>query len=272
MIAQAPRKIAVIGGGGNDEHEVSLASAAAIVRAVEELPGYTAVPLTIDEDRAWRDENDTQLTADQAVWALTACESAFPALHGVRGEDGTIAGLLDLCGVPCVGSPVRAGALGMDKYATKMFAHALGIPTARAYLAGVHADSAAESLTAPFVVKPSSGGSSNGVCVVADTAGLAEAVQQARSYGDPVLIEEYVSGQEVDIAVFRDRRGELRLGATLEIGVRQGGIFGAAEKYDGSAQFTVPATIDRASEQKIRSAATAMYQALGCAGVARFDF
>jgi D-alanine-D-alanine ligase len=76
----------------------------------------------------------------------------------------------------------------------------------------------------------------------------------------------------VDIAVFRDRHGMLRLGAALEIGVSTGGVFGAVEKYDGSARFTVPAPISGADEAAVRSAAVRLYEALGCAGVARFDF
>lgn len=200
-------------------------------------------------------------------------------LHGERGEDGTIAGLLELCGVPFAGSPVRAGALGMDKHATKLIAASLGIATANGRVvasgdaAGIAAAGiAAAGLTPPFVVKPASGGSSNGVFVVPGVAGLADAVDRARAFGDPVLIEEYVTGREVDIAVFRDRRGALRVGATLEISVAPGDVFGATEKYDGSARFTVPAPIDDADEAAVRAAATRLYDALGCAGVARFDF
>lgn len=193
-------------------------------------------------------------------------------LHGERGEDGTIAGLLELCGVPFAGSPVRAGALGMDKHATKLIAASLGIATANARLVGSGSEVVVTGLTPPFVVKPASGGSSNGVFVVTDPGGVADAVDRARAFGDPVLIEEYVAGREVDIAVFRDRRGALRVGATLEISVAAGDVFGATEKYDGSARFTVPAPIPDADEAAVRSAATRLYDALGCAGVARFDF
>jgi len=230
------------------------------------------VPLTIGEDGAWRDEQDTVLPAHRAVELLTGCDAAIPMLHGVRGEDGAIAGLLELCGVPSAGSPVRAGALGMDKQATKLVAASLGIATANAQLIGPGSAAVTTGLTPPFVVKPASGGSSNGVFVVADPGGVADAVDRARAYGDPVLIEEYVAGREVDVAVFRDRHGALRLGATLEIGVASGGVFGAAEKYDGSARFTVPAPIDAADEAAVRAAAVRLYEGLGCAGVARFDF
>ncbi|WP_125098156.1 D-alanine--D-alanine ligase family protein [Leucobacter chromiireducens] len=274
-----PARIAVIGGGANDEHSVSLASAAAVAGAVRELE-LTAVPLTIAADGSWRDEAGAPLPAHEVVQQLAACDAAFPVLHGVNGEDGTIAGFLQLCGVPDAGSPVRAGAIAMDKQATKRLAAELGIGVAPGVLAAargaeptdVLAGDGAGALTPPFVVKPASGGSSNGVFVVPDRAGLAAAVELARDFGEPVLVEQYVRGREIDIAVFRDRTGELRVGATLEIGVVPGGVFDRAEKYDGSAEFTVPAPLDEAEEAAVRRAAVRLYEALGCRGVARFDF
>ncbi|MDQ0642319.1 D-alanine--D-alanine ligase family protein [Microbacterium murale] len=271
MSQSTPIRIAVVGGGSNDEHAVSRASAASVVRAIREL-NHTAVPLSIGEDGSWQDEHGTVLPAYRAVETLTGCDIAFPVLHGVGGEDGAIAGLLELCGVPYAGSPVRAGALGMDKHATKLIAESLGIATAKARVARPGIDAAVMGLQPPFVVKPAAGGSSNGVFVVADPNGVAQAVSRARVFGDTVLIEEYVAGREVDIAVFRDRHGVLRFGAALEIGVTPGSVFGAAEKYDGSAKFTVPAPISDADETAIRHAAVLMYEGLGCAGVARFDF
>ncbi|MEB4614935.1 D-alanine--D-alanine ligase family protein, partial [Leucobacter sp. M11] len=210
------------------------------------------------------------------VEILTDCDIAFPILHGVNGEDGAAAGFLALSGVPYVGSPVGAGAFGMDKHVTKLIAASLGIRTANALR--VSADLDAEplpqltGLTPPFVVKPTNGGSSNGVTVVDDAAGLAAAVRTALSCGPSALIEEYVRGREVDVAVFRDREGALRLGATLEIGVAPGGVFDRAEKYDGGASFTVPAPLSPAEAAEIQRTAALLYATLGCAGVARFDF
>lgn len=267
-----PARIAVIGGGTSDEHTVSLASAAAIAGAVGEL-GLTAVPLTIARDGSWRDAAGSPLPAHEVVRQLTACDAAVPALHGTDGEDGTAAGFLRLCGVPDAGSPVRAGALAMDKQATKQLAASLGIRTAPGALAPAHgAAGSVADLVPPLVVKPACGGSSNGVFVVPERAGLAEAVELARGFGEPVLVEQYVRGREIDIAVFRDCAGALRLGATLEIEVVPGGVFDRAEKYDGSAEFVVPAPLDEREEAAIQQAAVQLYEALGCRGVARFDF
>ena len=122
-------RVAVIGGGQSCEHEVSRASAAAIAGALD--PGrYDVVQLTIERDGTWS-RGDRRLTLAQAVEVLRGCALAIPALHGPRGEDGTAAALCDLAGVPYVGSGVGAGALAMDKWATKLVARELGIAVAR---------------------------------------------------------------------------------------------------------------------------------------------
>lgn len=269
------RRVAVIGGGANDEHEVSLASAAAVTRAIRELD-LEAVPLTITRDGTWHHTDGPELSAADAVAVLTACDAAFPALHGVHGEDGAVAGFLDLIGVPVVGSPVRAGALGMDKWVTKAIAEAVGITTAASALVD---PSATDDLPfdVPFVVKPTTGGSSNGVSVVRyeDDYEAAVAAARAASRGqdtEGVLAEVFVDGREVDIAVFRDRTGTLRTGAALEIGVAPGALFGREEKYDGTADFTVPASLAEPELAALEETAHRLYDVLGCAGVARFDF
>lgn len=264
------RRVAVIGGGANEEHEVSLASAAAVVRAVRAL-GLTAVPLTIDRRGGWR-LHDGSVVPAQAVTVLASCDVAFPVLHGVDGEDGAVAGLLRLTRVPFVGSPVRAGALGMDKWVTKLVAEALGIRTARGALVDDRFDGARVPFDPPFVVKPTTGGSSNGVTVVRGPGELDAAIGTARAAGGSALIEAFVSGREVDIALFRDRDGVLRAGSTLEIAVADGAVFDREQKYDGSASFTLPARVSADEHAAIEGAARALYDALGCAGVARFDF
>ncbi|MFK4790073.1 D-alanine--D-alanine ligase [Microbacterium sp. ZW T5_56] len=263
-------RVAVIGGGRNDEHVVSLASAAGVSYAVQ-LLGWESVALTIDDAGAWRDRHGATLSAARAIALMSECDVAYPALHGVHGEDGAVAGLLDLCSIPYVGSPVRAGAIGMDKWLTKLVAAALGIRTAAGVLLTPDAP-AAVAMPLPVVVKPASGGSSNGVSVVTDSAQLPDAIAHARQSGETVLVEEYVRGREVDIAVFRDATGRLRLGSTLEIGVEDGGVFGRDAKYDGTARFTLPAEISSAEDAAIRAVASSLYEAMGCSGVARFDF
>ncbi|KQR51909.1 hypothetical protein ASF88_09915 [Leifsonia sp. Leaf336] len=264
------QRVAVIGGGANEEHDVSLASAAAVVRAVRAL-GLTAVPLTIDRRGGWQ-VDDGPVAAAEAVHRLASCDVAFPMLHGVDGEDGAAAGLLRLTGVPFVGSPVRAGALGMDKWVTKLVAEELGIRTAPGVLVDGRVDAGDLHLEPPFVVKPTTGGSSNGVSVVREAGQLQAAIESARSSGGAALLEAFVAGREVDIALFRDRDGALRAGSTLEIAVAEGAVFDREQKYDGSASFTLPARITAEEHDAIDAAARTLYTALGCAGIARFDF
>lgn len=268
MAERGPMRVAVIGGGANDEHDVSLASADAAARAIGSL-GLEAVPLTIERDGRWRAAAGP-VSAAEAVSILTGCDVAFPVLHGVHGEDGAVAGLLELTGVPYAGSPVRAGALGMDKWVTKLVAGALGLPTARAAL--VRDRDAPVSLAPPLVVKPTAGGSSNGVSIVRDAGDLPAAIDHALEEGGTALVEEFVVGREVDIAVFRDRTGALRPSAALEIGVAPGAVFDRDQKYDGTASFTVPARLAPEERAALEAAALALYERLGCAGVARFDF
>jgi D-alanine-D-alanine ligase len=263
--------VAVIGGGANDEHDVSLASAAAVTRALRAL-GHDAVPVTVDRFGAWLDPDGVTTSAAEAIALLTACDVAFPVLHGENGEDGSIAGLLSMTGVPFAGSPVGAGAVAMDKWVTKLVAEAIGVRTAPAVLVRGSGDTAPLTLDPPLVVKPTTGGSSNGVAVVREAADLGAAVGLALAAGRAALVETFVVGREIDIALFRDAGGILRAGATLEIGVADGAVFDREQKYDGTASFTLPARITADEHAEIERAARALYDTLGCAGVARFDF
>lgn len=266
-----PQRVAVIGGGVNDEHDVSLASAAAVTRAVRAL-GAEAVPLTIDRDGSWRTTDGAPLTPSDVVTLLTSCDVAFAALHGVNGEDGAVAGFLSMIGLPLAGSPVRAGALGIDKWVTKTLAEAIGIPTTPAVLVPAGAAVGPAPFVPPFVVKPTTAGSSNGVSVVRSPDGYPTAIDHARAAGGDTLVEAFVTGREVDVAVFRLHDGTLRTGAALEIGVADGELFDRAQKYDGTARFTVPAALDDEELDALQRAAHTLYDTLGCSGVARFDF
>ena len=123
--------VVVIGGGTGSEHDVSLASASAIAAALDR-ERYDVIGLTIERDGAWTQTGAAPLADDlaDAVRVLGRADVAIPALHGPHGEDGTVAALLDLVGIPYVGSGVFAGAVAMDKAATKLIAAAAGVRTA----------------------------------------------------------------------------------------------------------------------------------------------
>ncbi|WP_432826088.1 D-alanine--D-alanine ligase family protein [Dactylosporangium sp. CA-092794] len=265
-----PTRVAVIGGGRNCEHDVSLASAAAVAEGLEQA-GYDAVRLTIDPAGVWRDREDRPIGLAAAVQVLLSCAVAFPVLHGPHGEDGTLAALCDLADVPCVGSPLGAGALAMDKWATKLVAGALGIATAPGrLLTGTDADS--YTFTHPVVVKPVAAGSSHGVTLVREAAGLGPALDAAFALDDRILVEDLMTGREIDVAVLSRPDGSRVVAPALEIMIPVGEIFDHAAKYGGSADFRIPAPLDEADRKDLEQAAVSMYDALGCAGVARIDF
>jgi D-alanine-D-alanine ligase len=261
-------RVAVIGGGENCEHDVSLASAAS-VRSALDPDRYDLVALTIGRDGRWTDATGASLTLAQAIDELQSCDVVFPVVHGPRGEDGSLAALLEFAGVPYVGSGVRAGALAMDKWATKLVAEAIGVRTARGELVRRGA-SAPTEVGMPVVVKPVAAGSSFGVTRVDDARDLASALEQAFELDDRALVEPLVTGREIDIAVLRRADGSLVLSAPLEVAV--GGLFDTRRKYDGLADLRVPARITTHELADLEGQAVAMFAALGCAGVARVDF
>lgn len=266
-------RVAVIGGGQNCEHDVSIASAAS-VRAALDPARYEAVALTIAPDGTWLGADDRPLgwsPADSlgaALRYLATCQVVLSVVHGPRGEDGTLAALCELAGVPYVGSPVRAGALAMDKWATKLVAEAVGVRTAPGRLV---TDASTVVFEGPVVVKPVAAGSSFGVRLVHREAELEPALRAALALDDRVLVEQVVVGREIDVAVLDDPDTGRRVGPPLEI-VVDDGLFDTATKYDGSATFVLPARLTDTESKALTDAALRVYEALGCRGIARVDF
>lgn len=265
--------VLVIGGGQNVEHEISLETAAAITGALHSR-GFEVSSIAIGRDGLWRHGKKPlgRSAAASLAAALPLLEQAdvvFPAVHGPLGEDGTLAALCALAQKPVAGSGLRAGAVGMDKWLTKLLAEATGIPTAPGRL--VHTAHVGDvGFEADVVVKPVSAGSSYGVALARDAAQLAEALRTASRYDDQILIEHVVHGREIDVAVLREADGSRWAPPPLEI--HTSGLFDTATKYNGSARFTVPAELGSADRARLTHAALAMFDALGCAGVARIDF
>lgn len=264
-------RLAVIGGGENSEHDVSLASAAGVASAAIEC-GFTVVGLTIGRDGTWATAAGAPIGVEDAVRILRSCDVAFPALHGVNGEDGLLAAFLTAIGVPYVGSDMPAGVLGMDKWVTKLIAEAVGVATAPGVLvrAGTRPSSALPAV--PVVVKPVAAGSSHGVTFVGDAALIDLAVVAALEHDDRVLVEKAVVGREVDIAVIERADGALTVSPPLEIDLGGEDVFGTERKYGGTARFAVPAPVSDSVRVEMESAARTLFRALGCRGVARFDF
>lgn len=269
-------RVAVLGGGTSSEHDVSLASARSIAASLDP-ERYDVDLLLLDRDGGWRSDGASEPFADglaHAVRRLRAVDVVVPALHGPGGEDGTLAGLLDLIGVPYVGSGVGAGALAMDKVVTKLVAAANGVPTASGVTAhdGLLSPAEIASLRFPVVVKPSAAGSSHGVSRVGSADELPEALALARQLDRTVLVEEFIEGREIDLAVVERADGSLLVGPPLEVPRGDEGVFSAEAKYAGEVPFVIPAPLDRRTAAELSAAAELMFRALGCRGIARVDF
>jgi D-alanine-D-alanine ligase len=263
----------VIGGGQNAEHDVSLATAAAITGALRSR-GFEVHNITIGRDGLWAHGKEPLGTNAAAALAaalplLEQADVLFPAIHGSPGEDGTLAALGALIQKPVAGSCQRAGAVGMDKWVTKLVAEAVGLRVAPGRLVRA-AEMGDIEFETEVVVKPVAGGSSYGVTVARDAGELDEALRTASRYDDQILVEHVVRGREIDVAVLREADGSRWAAPPLEI--HTSGVFDTATKYDGTARFTVPADLGSADRAAITQAALTMFDALGCSGVARVDF
>jgi len=221
--------------------------------------------------------------ADGARRSLGEVDIVFPILHGPWGEDGTLQGLLELVGLPYVGSGVLASALGMDKHFTKTVLQQAGIPvapwlTVTAYEWRQDADavrSAAAGLGLPAFVKPARAGSSVGVTKVKDWSELDEAMGIALAEDDRVLIESMVTGREVEIAVLGGRPGEpARASVAGEIVVSGRDFYDFAAKYLDAPgiDLVCPADLTDAQLAQMADLAVRAFDAIGGEGLARVDF
>lgn len=296
----------VLFGGVSPEHEVSLRSAEFVLGHIDRSK-YNVYPVGITKEGQWKyypaqdyaaiRENhwkeaegvcDAALSPSRGQGLLLMKPSGveivpigccFPVLHGENGEDGSIQGLMQVAGIPCVGPGVSASASCMDKTITKLMVAETGVRQANWYLArrqSIQGDlgrlvrdieSGGEY---PLFVKPSGTGSSVGVSKVKNTEELKAALKKAAEYDDKVLVEEFISGHEVEVAV---------LGNEKPVASVVGEIIAGAEFYDYEAKYIstesrteIPADIDADAAERLRSAAVTVYEALGCKGMSRVDF
>jgi len=246
-------RVAVLTGGWSSEREVSLVSGRECAKA---LAAQSFDAQTVDVTR----------DLDALLAALTPRpDVAFNALHGTGGEDGTIQGLLEFLRIPYTHSGVLASAVAMHKPTAKAVFAAAGLPLAEGRVATRQELAAGDVLPRPFVVKPSAEGSSVGVRIVrADDNSWAEEV---RSWAfEENLVERYVPGRELTVAVMGDRA----LGV-CEIRTR-GSFYDYSSKYDaGGSHHLVPAPIHKRASEEAMAISVAAHRALGCRGVSRAD-
>lgn len=303
MSARRPR-IAVIFGGRSSEHGISCISASGVMSALDPQ-SYEVLAIGITPDGQWvsygshadfrlhdgrlpvveHRGSSVAFSPDPAQLraALGPIDAVFPVLHGPWGEDGTVQGLLELAGVPYVGSGVLASAAGMDKITMKVLLGHAGLPvvgfagiTDRQWRTDPSACLArAGALGLPVFVKPARAGSSRGITKVQDAQQLVPAIEEARAHDPRVIVEAAVpAGREIECGVLAQADGSIRASRCAEIVVK-----GAHEFYDfqakyleDSAELIVPAGLDPEVEGKVQELALRAFDALGCEGLARVDF
>jgi D-alanine-D-alanine ligase len=301
-------RVAVLFGGRSSEHAISCVSAGSVLGALDRTR-YDVVPIGITPDGRWvLAPDDPQRLAihdrllpavDPTGLALTlpgdptakglvvlepgevpadlgAVDVVFPLLHGPYGEDGTVQGLLELAGVPYVGSGVFASAACMDKDHMKRLFTAAGLATPRhvTVRAGRTVPAAVRELGLPVFVKPARAGSSIGITRVDDWSQLDAALADAHRHDPKALVEEAVAGREVECGVLAGPDGTPEASVPAEIRVTGGQPFYDFEaKYlDDATEFDIPPDLEAETLQQVRSLAIDAFDALDCEGLARVDF
>ena len=248
-------RVGVLMGGQSAEREISLKTGRAICQALIRR-GYSVVSIDVDAS-----------LPQQLI--RKPLDVAFLALHGPGGEDGTVQGLLEVLGIPYTGSGVRASAVAMDKAMTKAILQVNDIPVPSGIVVqrSESRKNWSTRLQLPQVVKPSTEGSTIGVSIVRKRSELPAALRRAYRFGEKVVVESYIDGREIALAVLD---GEAL--PAVEI-ISPGGFYDYAAKYQkAETQYLCPAPLPRKILKDIQKMAVHAYSVIGCEGAARVDF
>lgn len=297
------RTIGLLFGGCSGEHEVSIASARAIAKALRSESNqakYELLPIYIRKDGDWCGEavaaqvleSGVALQVEAAIansaarWQFPpSCadvEVWFPILHGPNGEDGTVQGLLKLMQVPFVGSGVLGSAIGMDKLAMKQIFAEAGLPQVK-YRAVTRSqiwsnpcvypklcDQLEADLGYPCFVKPANLGSSVGISKCRNRSQLEAALDSAASYDRRIIVEAGVVAKELECAVLGNDNPQASVVGEITY---QSDFYDYETKYtDGKASWIIPAELPAAIVEQIREMAVRAFTAIDAAGLARVDF
>jgi len=296
-------RVLLLFGGRSAEHDVSRVSAVAVAAALDP-DRYEVVPVAITTDGRWLLADEARAMIEAGAGALPAALPAalpvtgapvaetlvpfaaptdalavdvvIPLLHGPYGEDGTIQGLLELAGLPYVGSGVVGSAVGMDKVMMKRAFAAAGLPTPR-HQAWHEFDIDDDAfmrmeaeLSFPCFVKPANLGSSVGVAKAGDGASLHAAVEEALRFDEWILVEEAITGREIEVGVLGDHPPEASVPGEVVPGAD---FYSYDDKYvDDRAELLAPAPLTPDETAVVRALAVRAFAACRCEAMARVDF
>lgn len=259
-MTQSKKHVAVLMGGWSAEREVSLISGGAVCKALDEL-GHNVTAIDVQRD------------VNGILRALTPRpDIVFNALHGRGGEDGVIQGLLDLLGLPYTHSGVLASAVAMDKPTAKKVVSQAGVRCPEGFV--VTRQEILEKgypLPPPFVVKPTNEGSSVGVKIIQNADDLKTIEEDSWIFGNEVLIERFIPGHELTVALLGGKNG-VRALAVTELRPHAGFYDYTAKYTDGMTDHLLPAPLPEEIYQEALRMAEAGYRAIKCQGAARVDF
>ena len=278
-------KLGLIYGGMSTEHEVSISSYESIIKNIHK-DKYDITSFYISKDGTWF--TDGKRTKD-VFNSLKEMDCVFPILHGKNGEDGNIAGMLEIIGVSYVGCKTLSSAICMDKVITKKLLEKANISVAKYMFIKKLNDnfywvqdnydyvlldkeildlSVSTILNYPVVVKPSRSGSSVGVSVANDYLELENAINEASIYDEKILIEEFIDGKELEVAVLGNNDLTVsNIGQAIPDEI----VYSYNSKYKGNSKTVVLNTIEENLESKIKNIVLTTYKVLDCSGLARVD-
>lgn len=255
--------VAVIFGGKSHEREVSLKSGKGIIKALDSK-GYNVKAI--------------DYTSSNFISELKGIDVVYIALHGAFGEDGKIQGLLDILEIPYVGSGVLASALAMDKANAKKVFNCAGIRVAKDYLIRKEDNSEEliskilKDLTFPLVVKPNQEGSTIGLYMVNNENELRDAISDDLKNYNRILVEEFIEGKEVTIAVLEEH-GKIEALPIIEIIPNKNSYYDYESKYAlGGSDHLIPARVSKSNEGILKEWSVLAFKELDCETLARVDF
>lgn len=278
-------KLGLIYGGMSTEHEVSISSYESIIKNIDK-DKYEITSFYISKDGTWF--TDGKRTKD-VFNSLKEMDCVFPILHGKNGEDGNIAGMLEIIGVSYVGCKTLSSAICMDKVITKKLLEKANINVSKyMFIKKINDNfywvqdnydyvlldkeildlSVNTLLNYPVVVKPSRSGSSVGVSVANDYLELENAINEASIYDEKILIEEFIDGKELEVAVLGNN--DLTVSNIGNI-IPDEIVYSYNSKYKGNSKTVVLNTIEENLESKIKNIVLTTYKVLDCSGLARVD-
>jgi D-alanine-D-alanine ligase len=298
-------RIGVLFGGRSGEHEVSLASAASVIRGLDP-DKYEAIPIGITKEGHWqigagaqkmlpevlRGGQRVMMTADPTDASLIPLDGSgrsggvaqrldmvFPVMHGTFGEDGTIQGLLDLAGLPFVGAGVLGSAIGMDKDVAKRLLQVAKIPVVPWITVHRHEwernpkeiqKAVEKRFKYPVFVKPATLGSSVGMTKVHSRAELAPGLNLASEFALKILVEKAMVAREIEVSVLGNSDPKASIPGEI---VPHREFYDYAAKYlEEGTQLLIPAKLKPAQVRKVQALAVAAFRALELSGMARVDF